>query len=56
MAGMEYSLKGDRAKYRPDASDRSFIVWIAIFAIALILVSVTLGVGIDPDVVILVSP
>jgi len=56
MAGMERSQRYDRAKYRPDVSDRSFIVWTAVISIALILVSVALGVGIDPDAAMLVSP
>jgi hypothetical protein len=45
-----------RTKYRPDASDLTFIVWTAIVSIGLILVSVALGGGIDPDASMLVSP
>jgi len=56
MATMEHSPRYDRAKYRSDVSDRSFIVWTAVFSIALIVVSITLGVGIDPGAVILASP
>jgi hypothetical protein len=46
----------DRAKTSPDASHLTFIVWTIIVSIGLILVSVALGVGIDPDASMLVSP
>ena len=53
---MENSPKRDRTKRRPDASHLTFIVWTVIVSIALILVSVALGVGIDPDVSMFASP
>ena len=62
MAGMKRAPTGDRAKYRPDTkyrqdtSDFTFIVWAAIIAIGLILLSVALGVEIDPDVSMFASP
>jgi hypothetical protein len=46
---LENSPMRDRTKYRPDASDLTFIVWAVIVSIGLILVSVAFGVGIDPD-------
>ncbi len=46
----------DRAKHRPDASHRTFIIGAAIVSVGLILVSIGLGVGIDPDVSMLASP
>jgi hypothetical protein len=46
----------DRAKTPPDASHLTFIVWTVIVSIGLILVSVALGVGIDPDASMFVPP
>jgi hypothetical protein len=46
----------DLAKHRPDAFDLRFIIWAAIVSIGLIVASIALGVGIDPDTSILVSP
>ena len=43
-------------KYHSDGHDRMFIVWAAFVAIGLIVVSIAFGVGIDPDVSMLVSP
>jgi len=53
---IENSPTRDRTKYRPDASDLTFIVWTLAVSIALILVSVALGVGFDPDVSMFASP
>ena len=47
---------GNRAKYRHHAPDPTFIVGTAIVAIGLILLSIALGVGIDPDVSMFASP
>jgi len=55
MAGMEIFPKGDRANH-PNASDLAFIVAAAVVAIGLIVVSVALGVGIDPDASIFTAP
>jgi hypothetical protein len=46
----------DLARHRPDAFDLTFIIWAAIVSIGLILVSIALGIGIDPDVSMLASP
>jgi hypothetical protein len=56
MEYLENSLTRYRAKHRPEAHDLTFIIWAAIVSIALILMSIALGVGIDPDASILVSP
>ena len=56
MAGNEISPKGDRANLRPITSDLTFIEGTVIVAIGLILVSVALGVGIDPDASIFTAP
>jgi len=45
-----------RAKHRPNAPDLTFIIWAAIILTGLIVVSIALGVGIDPDASMLVSP
>jgi hypothetical protein len=52
----ETSSMRDLAKHRPDAFDLTFIIWAAVVSIGLIVVSIALGVGIDPDTSILVSP
>jgi hypothetical protein len=52
----ENSSMRDLAKHRPDAFDLRFIIWAAIVSIGLIVASIALGVGIDPDTSILVSP
>ncbi len=46
----------DLAKHRPDAFDLTFIIWAAIVSIGLIVLSIALGIGIDPDVSMLASP
>ncbi len=46
----------DLAKHRPDALDLTFIIWAAIVSIGLIVLSIALGVGIDPDTSILAAP
>jgi hypothetical protein len=57
MEDMENSSKmRDLAKHRQDAFDLRFIIWAAIVSIGLIIVSIGLGVGIDPDVSMLASP
>ena len=53
---LENSLTRYRTKHRPEASDLTFIIWVAIVSIGLILVSIAFGVGIDPDASILASP
>ena len=45
-----------RGKYRPNVSNLTFIMWAAIISTVLILVSIALGVGIDPDMSMLASP
>jgi hypothetical protein len=52
----ENSSMHDFAKPRPDAFDLTFIMWAAIVSIGLIVVSIALGVGIDPDAAILAYP
>jgi len=44
------------AKYHSDPSNLKLIVWAAIISIALILVSIALGVGIDPEQATFASP
>ena len=56
MESKENSSMHDLAKHRPNAFDLTFIIWAAIVSIGLILVSIMLGIGIDPDVSMLVSP
>jgi len=46
----------DLTKTRQDAPDLTFVIWAAIVSMGLIIVSIALGVGIDPDVSMLVSP
>jgi hypothetical protein len=46
----------DLARHRPDAFDLTFIIWAALASIGLIVVSIALGIGIDPDASMLVSP
>jgi hypothetical protein len=56
---MEYlanSLPRDRAKHHINASHLTFVIWVAIVSIGLIVLSIALGVGIDPDASVLVSP
>ncbi len=45
-----------RAKHRANTSHLTFIIWAAIVSTGLIIVSIALGVGIDPDVSMFVSP
>jgi hypothetical protein len=52
----ENSSMHDLAKPRQDPSHLTFIICAAIVSIGLILVSIALGVGIDPDASMLVSP
>ena len=49
MAAREGFPMDDRARHHPIASDLKFIVWTAIVLIGLIVLSIALGVGIDPD-------
>ena len=44
------------AKYYSDPSNLKFLVSAAIISIALILVSIAFGVGLDPDVATFASP
>jgi hypothetical protein len=53
---MDSSPTRDRTKYHSDACDLKFIVWAVIVSIGLILISLALGVGIDPDASMFVSP
>jgi hypothetical protein len=53
---MENSSMRNLAKHRPDVFDLTFTIWAAIVSIGLILASIALGVGIDPDVAMLASP
>jgi len=46
----------DRVKHRPIASDLKFIVWTTIVLIGLSVLSIALGVSIDPDASIFSSP
>jgi hypothetical protein len=46
----------DRVKHRPIAPDRKFIVWTTIVLIGLIVLSIALGVSIDPDAPVFSSP
>jgi hypothetical protein len=43
-------------KHHSDAPGRMFVVWAALVAIGLIVVSIAFGVGIDPGVSMLVYP
>ena len=52
----ENSSMHDLTKTRQDAPDLTFVIWAAIVSMGLIVVSIALGVGIDPDVSMLVSP
>ncbi len=56
MKEMDNSPTRNRGKHHPDASDVTFIVWAALVSIGLIVVSVALGVGIDPDASMFASP
>jgi hypothetical protein len=53
---MKNSLADDREKHRTGAFNPTFIVWAAIVSIGLILLSIALGVGIDPDASMLAAP
>jgi hypothetical protein len=53
---LDKSPTRDRAKHRPETSHLTFIIWAAIISTGFILLSLALGVGIDPDVSMLVSP
>jgi hypothetical protein len=56
MAGIETRGKRDRANFRGNAFDLGFLVGMVIVAIGLILLSVAVGVGIDPDVSMFAAP
>jgi hypothetical protein len=56
MENIENSPTRKRGKYHLDTPDVRFIVWAALVSIGLIVVSVALGVGIDPDVSTFASP
>jgi hypothetical protein len=53
---LKNSPTGCRAKHRPDPSHLTFIIWAIVVSVAMILLSIALGVGIDPDVSIFLSP
>jgi hypothetical protein len=55
MARIESRGDRDRANFRRNASDLGFVVGAAIVAIALILLSVALGVEIPPDAMTLAA-
>ncbi len=46
----------DRVRHSPIAADLKFIVWTTIVLIGLSILSVALGVSIDPDASIFSSP
>jgi hypothetical protein len=46
----------DRVRHSPIASDLKFIVWTTIVLIGLSILSVALGISIDPDASIFSSP
>jgi hypothetical protein len=56
MTKMDNSPTRNRGKYHLDASDVTFIAWTGLVSIGLIIVSVALGVGIDPDASMFASP
>jgi hypothetical protein len=53
---MENERTHYRPKHRPNAPDLTFIIWAAIISTGFIILSIALGVGIDPDASMLVSP
>jgi hypothetical protein len=53
---LDNSPTRNRAKHHPDGSDVRFIVWVALVSIGLIIVSIALGVGVDPDVSMFAAP
>jgi hypothetical protein len=48
--------KAGRDNFRPHASDIRFLVGAAIVAVAAIVLSLALGVGIDPDLSMIAAP
>jgi hypothetical protein len=48
--------KASGGNFRPNASDIRFLVGAAIVAVVAIVLSLTLGVGIDPDLSMIAAP
>ena len=53
---LENYLADYRAKQCPNAPDLKFSIWVAIILSGLVIASLALGVGIDPDVAMLTAP
>ena len=56
MAGFETRGKRDPTNFHRRGSDRGFLVVVVISGIGLIIMSIGLGVGIGPEVSMLVAP